>query len=698
MSIRYKLLIAFSLVVILAAGVAVYGSRVVSHTSETTMRLYDGPLMAVNHIRSAQMRFLQAREAFEKMLLVGSASAADIEEFESAMKEFSSDMQIVRERMPKTDTETPIELAGTLGAEWFRASMNRIKIPKGGLTEIPMAEVLPAQSVEVEKALDVAVEEASAYGFNFRLAAEGAAKAANTNLIVLAVAAMIVGILLSLGISYTFTRAIRQVMKASEEIAAGDFETEITTKRKDELGRLLVSLNTTRLSLQAMVEAKERDRAEQLKTLNAEVEKARQEVLETQSRAMETQSKVMEEQTAVFQVFADGLRRLASGDLAYRLGDGFGDAYKQIRDDFNSAIAQLQNAGAQKESQRNAVESERRRAEEARQKAEHEEQETVVLELTAGMEHLGKENLGYRIEAPFAERYQKLKDDFNSAMDALQGMIGSMTESIREVMNAANEISGSTTNLSQRTEEQAASLEETSSSMEEIAATVKENAANSQQANQSAAGMRDAATRGAKVVADAVTAMGKIETSSRKVGDIIGVIDEIARQTNLLALNAAVEAARAGEAGRGFAVVASEVRTLAQRSSQAAKDIKDLITNSNSQVKEGVELVNRAGSSLQEIVESIKSVAAIVADIAAASVEQSTGVEQVNKALTQMDEVTQQNSALVEQNAATAKTLEAQSTAMDQRVAVFHLDETEGTGQTVRPVIAAKKTPIQKRP
>ena len=169
--------------------------------------------------------------------------------------------------------------------------------------------------------------------------------------------------------------------------------------------------------------------------------------------------------------------------------------------------------------------------------------------------------------------------------------------------------------------------------------------------------------------------MAKIEESSRKISDIIGVIDEIARQTNLLALNAAVEAARAGEAGRGFAVVASEVRSLAQRSSQAAKDIKDLITNSNSQVKDGVDLVNQAGAALNEIVDSIKSVATIVADIANASGEQATGIEQINKALNQMDEVTQQNSALVEENAATAKTLETQAKVMDEKVAFFQIGE-----------------------
>ena len=270
---------------------------------------------------------------------------------------------------------------------------------------------------------------------------------------------------------------------------------------------------------------------------------------------------------------------------------------------------------------------------------------------------------------------EALCSGFNGLLDTMATVVVKIRNSAREVSSASAEISASTTDLSQRTEEQAASLEETSASMEQMSATVKKNAENAQQANQSAAGTRDVADRGGQVVAKAVDAMARIEESSRKISDIIGVIDEIARQTNLLALNAAVEAARAGEAGRGFAVVASEVRSLAQRSSQAAKDIKDLITNSNDQVKDGVDLVNRAGTALNDIVESIKKVAGIVSDIASASAEQAAGIEQVNKALTQMDEVTQQNSALVEENAATAKTLEQQAKAMDDEVSVFRVDE-----------------------
>ncbi|MFN3348310.1 methyl-accepting chemotaxis protein, partial [Pseudorhodoplanes sp.] len=233
----------------------------------------------------------------------------------------------------------------------------------------------------------------------------------------------------------------------------------------------------------------------------------------------------------------------------------------------------------------------------------------------------------------------------------------------------------------------------TSASMEEIAATVKQNASNAQQANSLTQGTAQIADQGGQVVAEAVSAMARIEESSRKISDIISVIDEIARQTNLLALNAAVEAARAGEAGRGFAVVASEVRSLAQRSSQAAKDIKDLIVNSSVQVQDGVDLVNRAGSSLGEIVESIKQVAGIMSDIANASAEQASGLDQISKALVQMDEVTQQNSALVEQNAATAKTLEDQQSAMRERMSFFNFGQKMAPPNVVTPVISRKAGP-----
>jgi methyl-accepting chemotaxis protein len=299
----------------------------------------------------------------------------------------------------------------------------------------------------------------------------------------------------------------------------------------------------------------------------------------------------------------------------------------------------------------------------------------VMNDLVTMLSSLAEGDLMQRISGSYQGMFGTLKDRANTTAETLSSTVSGISAAVKEVTNAAAEISTSTTDLSQRTEEQAASLEETSASMEEMSGTVKSNAENAQRANQLAAGAREVADRGTAVVADTVEAMGRIEKSSSKITAIIGVIDEIARQINLLALNAAVEAARAGEAGRGFAVVASEVRSLAQRSSQAAKDISDLISNSSAQVKDGADLVNRTGESLKEIVDAIRKVADIVGHIATASAEQSTGIDQINKALTQMDEVTQQNSALVEENAATAKTLEEQAEAMTRQVTFFRIDD-----------------------
>ena len=238
------------------------------------------------------------------------------------------------------------------------------------------------------------------------------------------------------------------------------------------------------------------------------------------------------------------------------------------------------------------------------------------------------------------------------AQSKLRTAIGQVKASSDVLLRTAAEIESGNTDLSQRTEEQASSLEETASSMEEMTATVKQNADNSRQANQLAASTRDQAEKGGAVVAKAVTAMSEINRSSKKIADIIGVIDEIAFQTNLLALNAAVEAARAGEQGRGFAVVASEVRTLAGRSANAAKEIKGLISDSVEKVQQGSELVDESGKTLEEIVNGVKKVTDIISEIAASSQEQANGIDQVNSAVMQMDEMTQQNAALVEEAAA----------------------------------------------
>jgi len=287
--------------------------------------------------------------------------------------------------------------------------------------------------------------------------------------------------------------------------------------------------------------------------------------------------------------------------------------------------------------------------------------------------------------------------DSNSMLFAIRGMAEKLTGIVSGVRNstesittASQQVAAGNSDLSQRTEEQASSLEETASSMEELASTVRQNAENARQANQLAVNASDIAVRGGEVVGDVVQTMASISASSKKIVDIIGVIEGIAFQTNILALNAAVEAARAGEQGRGFAVVASEVRNLAQRSAAAAKEIKDLIGDSVDKVDIGAKQVDQAGATMEEI-NAVKRVTDIMSEIAAASNEQSTGIEQVNKAITQMDEVTQQNAALVEEASAAAESMREQAKGLYQAVSVFKLNKLSGDGQAevARPEVEA---------
>ena len=284
-------------------------------------------------------------------------------------------------------------------------------------------------------------------------------------------------------------------------------------------------------------------------------------------------------------------------------------------------------------------------------------------------------DLTQSMNGEFQGDFAELRDAVNATMSKLLSMVGEIGTASGTIASAANEISQGTADLSQRSEEQASSLEETASSMEELTGTVKQNADNAREANQLASSARDGASKGGEVVGKAIEAMSEINKSSKQIADIIGVIDEIAFQTNLLALNAAVEAARAGEQGRGFAVVAAEVRNLAQRSASAAKEIKTLINESVEKVTEGSKLVDQSGETLTEIVGSVKKVSDIIAEIASASQEQASGIEQINKAVVQMDEMTQQNGALVEEAAASSEAMSDQALSLDELVGFFNTGE-----------------------
>ncbi len=307
----------------------------------------------------------------------------------------------------------------------------------------------------------------------------------------------------------------------------------------------------------------------------------------------------------------------------------------------------------------------------------------AVDQIAVGLDHLARNDLTYRIDRPVEAAYEKVRKDFNAAASTLQSTMSAISVSTGGVSGGAQEIAKASSDLSRRTEQQAASLEETAAALDEITATVKRSAEGAKQAFGAASQARADAQRSGEIVREAVSAMDAIEGSSRQITQIIGVIDEIAFQTNLLALNAGVEAARAGDAGRGFAVVASEVRALAQRSAEAAKEIKTLIATSSAHVERGVKLVGDTGEALGGIAAKVAEIDGLISGIASSSHEQATGLAEVNIAINQMDQVTQQNAAMVEEATAAAGNLSNESRELTRLVGQFR---TGGQGASARRV------------
>ena len=477
---------------------------------------------------------------------------------------------------------------------------------------------------------------------------------------------------------------LRKATHVAQGIANGKLDNDTHTTARDEPGQLLGSMGRMQLQLRAVI-ASQQELAHQhdLGTISHRIDEA---AFPGQFRTMAAVvNACVAQHIKVKMRVVEVMRRYAIGDLSVDMDRLPGekavitqamDATKASLSAINQEIKHLAAAAAAGDfSQRGEQD-----------RYEHDFRQMVISlnqlmatcegnlgQLSQLLRAIAGGDLTQTMQGQFNGVFAQMRDDANTTVANLTSIVGRIQQASSSITTAASEIANGNADLSQRTEQQAANLEETAASMEELTSTVRQNAGHARQAHQLSIGAAGVATEGGQVVEKVITTMGAIEQSSHRIADIISVIDSLAFQTNILALNAAVEAARAGEQGRGFAVVASEVRTLAQRSADAAKDIKSLIDDSVARVADGSALVNQAGSTMAEIVGSVQRVSDIVAEISAASQEQSSGIEQVSQTVTQMDQTTQQNAALVEETTAAARSMEEQAMQLAQAVSAFRL-------------------------
>ncbi len=395
---------------------------------------------------------------------------------------------------------------------------------------------------------------------------------------------------------------------------------------------------------------------------------------------------------------------------AAQVGERLAALAKGMMLDMDLSISMYVEAAEQarlKLEQESALEAERVRLEEAKREAERKAQEdaanrersSVLAAMSAAIAKLAEKNLMWRISEDLPPAYRALQTEFNSAVEQFEKALQQVMTNSGAIVSGTSEISSAADDLSRRTEQQAASLEQTAAALEEITTTVKKTASESAHARDTVASAKGAAEASREVVRQAVESMAEIETSAKEIAKIIGVIDEIAFQTNLLALNAGVEAARAGDAGRGFAVVASEVRALALRSAEAAKQIKALISRSSEQVENGVRYVSDSGKTLEQIIGHVMSINEMVSSIAHAAAEQATGLAQVNVAINDLDQTTQQNAAMVEETTAACHSLRQETEQMSQLISDFKLAQSgPGAPRATASTMASKITSLASRP
>jgi len=699
--ISRKLAVGFALTTVMTIGLGVFALLRLNGVNAELAEMASNDIPSVQHLGEvrAQLGEFRTFELAQLTMLDQADKVADYNKRMDATAKIVRDELNAYAALPAGDEEKALYRKVAADLEVYFAANAEMRTAIAAADGVLAQQISDEKSRPARRAMFEHLKELGAFSSGLMLSKIDAANAthrASVMAIIITVSLLtLLAVAMGVVISRAITGPIRQAMHAIQSVARGDLSVNIpSSTTADEAGRMLAAT---------------RDMTQMLRRYSSET----QQMVEMHA-GPDISHRIPEDFPGVYGQLAVGvntvifehldsirdaidvLNQYAAGDLsrdARRLPGTRAilhesmDAAKASLLAINTQIQTLAQAAAAGDfSQRGDA-----------QRFDHDfrimiEHLNTMMDVADGnlsqlshlLQAIANGDLTARMHGEFHGVFASMRDDANTTVAQLTRIVSRIQHASGSISTAAGEIASGNNDLSRRTEQQAANLEETAASMEELTSTVRQNAEHARQANQLAIGAHSVASQGGEVVGKVVSTMHEIDASSRRIADIITVIDGIAFQTNILALNAAVEAARAGEQGRGFAVVASEVRTLAQRSASAAKEIKGLIDESVGKVAEGSALVNQAGATMGEIVASVQRVTDIMAEISAASQEQSAGIEQVNQTVMQMDETTQQNAALVEEATAAARSMEEQAGQLNDAVALFKLD-----GQAVAAAVPA---------
>jgi len=700
--IARKLTVGFALTTLMTLALGIFALVRLGEANEQLRAMSTNDIPSVQHLGEirAQLGEFRTYEMAQLTVLDKPESVADYDKRMEATGKVVHEEMAAYAALPAEPKERELyEVVAARNADYFKANA-AIKQAIAAGDNAGAQQISDEQSRPGRRALFAAMKELGEYSNGVIARRVERANTIHQNSVYAIIACMVLLALLAAAmgvvIARAITRPLAQAVHAIQSVSRGDLSVNIQATSQDEAGKMLAAT---------------RDMTVMLRRFSAETQR-----MAEMHAGPDISHRIPQDFPGVYGELAKGINTMIFEHLdaitdsvailnQYATGDLSQNARRLpgtraiLHESMDAAKASLLAINTQIQSLAQAAAAGDFTQRGDAMRFEHDfrvmiENLNTMMEVADGnlsqlshlLQSIANGDLTARMHGEFHGVFASMRDDANTTVAQLTQIVGRIQQASSSISTAAGEIASGNNDLSRRTEQQAANLEETAASMEELTSTVRQNAEHARQANQLAIGAHSVASQGGDVVGRVVSTMHEIDASSRRIADIITVIDGIAFQTNILALNAAVEAARAGEQGRGFAVVASEVRTLAQRSAGAAKEIKGLIDESVGKVAEGSQLVNQAGATMGEIVASVQRVTDIMAEISAASQEQSAGIEQVNQTVVQMDETTQQNAALVEEATAAARAMEEQAGDLTDAVALFKLDSRAG----VTPVTAAR--------